>query len=129
MFDGGKIIAGIIVFLALMTFPFWYNVGQAAYKTPELQLPPKDVATKCVESTEWMRAEHMQLLDHWRDWVVRDADRVYTSKLDGHHYEMSLQKTCMKCHTSKKEFCDKCHTAAAVAPYCWDCHIEPKEEK
>ncbi|NJB69040.1 cytochrome c [Desulfobaculum xiamenense] len=125
MYDGGKIIAGIIVFLGLMTFPFWYNVGQAAYKTPELQKPAN--AKQCIETAEWMKAEHMQLLNEWRDEVVRNGNRLYTSKQSGEHFEMSLQKTCMSCHTSKKEFCDKCHDAAAVAPYCWDCHIAPKE--
>jgi len=125
MYDGGKIIAGIIVFLALMTFPFWYNVGQASYVTPELQKPAN--ATECIEDPNWMKAEHMHMLNEWRDEVVRNGNRVYTSKLNGKHYEMSLQKTCMKCHTSKEQFCDKCHTAAAVNPYCWDCHIAPKE--
>ncbi len=129
MHDGGKIIAGLIVFLGLVTFPFWYNVGSAAYKSPELQLPPKSKATQCVESTDWMKGEHMQLLDHWRDYVVRDADRVYTSRDFGTHFEMSLQKTCMECHETKEKFCDRCHDAAAVAPYCWDCHIAPKEGK
>jgi hypothetical protein len=48
----------------------------------------------------------------------------------GKEFEMSLQKTCMKCHTNKAEFCDKCHNYASVRPYCWDCHIEnPKEAK
>lgn len=128
MNDGGKIIAGLIVGLGLVTFPFWYNIGSAAYKTPELKLPPKSKAEACIEKTEWMRAEHMQLLDTWRDSVVRDGNRVYTTKSGG-HVEMSLQKTCMDCHDSKKDFCDKCHDAAAVAPYCWDCHIAPKEGK
>jgi len=128
MYDGGKIIAGLIVFLGIVGFPFWYNAGSAGYKTPELKLPPKSKATECVQKTEWMRAEHMQLLDTWRDSVVRDGNRMYTTASGG-HVEMSLQKTCMDCHDSKKEFCDKCHTAAAVDPYCWDCHIAPKEEK
>lgn len=129
MYNGGKVLAGLFVFLAILTFPFWYNASQAAYKTPELQLPPKSVATQCVEDAEWMKAEHMQLLNHWRDWVVRDGKRMYTSKLTGAHIEMSLQKSCMKCHSSKEKFCDKCHEAAAVTPYCWDCHIAPKEVK
>ncbi|GAB6175380.1 sulfate reduction electron transfer complex DsrMKJOP subunit DsrJ [Desulfobaculum senezii] len=125
MYDGGKIIAGIIVFLGLMTFPFWYNVGQAAYETPELQKPTK--AKECIEDAQWMKAEHMHLLNEWRDEVVRMNNRIYTSKKTGKHFEMSLQKTCMDCHSSKEKFCDKCHDAAAVSPYCWDCHIAPKE--
>lgn len=125
---GGKIIAGLIIFLGLVTFPFWYHMGSAAYKTPELKLPPKTVATECVESKEHMRAEHMQILDDWRDSVVRDGNRIYINA-KGAGFDMSLQNTCMKCHDTKKDFCDKCHTAAAVSPYCWDCHIAPKEKE
>lgn len=128
MYNGGKILAGLVIFLGLVTFPFWYHVGSAAYKTPELKLPAKSVATECVESKEFMRAEHMQMLDDWRDSVVRNNNRDYVN-LKGVAFEMSLQKTCMKCHDTKKDFCDKCHTAAAVSPYCWDCHIAPKEKE
>jgi hypothetical protein len=42
---------------------------------------------------------------------------------------MSLQNTCMQCHPNKAEFCDRCHNYASVKPYCWDCHVEPKEKK
>lgn len=128
MYDGGKIIAGLIIFLGLVTFPFWYNAAGAAYKTPELKLPPKSKATECVESKTFMQAEHMQMLDNWRDAVVRTGNRDYVNA-KGAHFDMSLQNTCMKCHETKKDFCDKCHTVAAVAPYCWDCHIAPKEKE
>lgn len=127
MYDGGKILIGLIIFLALITFPLWYNplFGDMAYATPELQKPKKSKV--CIEDAEWMLAEHMQLLDDWRDLVVREKNRIYVNHA-GKDYEMSLQKTCMDCHTSKKEFCDKCHNNLAVSPYCWDCHIPPKEE-
>ncbi|THB62796.1 MAG: cytochrome C, partial [Desulfovibrio sp.] len=103
-----------------------------SYTAPELALP--EGLDSCVESTEFMRREHMQLLDDWRDQVVRDANRVYVSTENFgtedapvyRMYEASLQNTCMDCHTNKAEFCDKCHAAASVEPYCWDCHIEPK---
>lgn len=126
MYNGGKILAGLIVFLALVTFPFWNNFGAKTWEQPELVLPPKDVATQCVESAQYMREKHMQLLDVWRDSVVRDSNRIYVSSLDHKEYEMSLQNTCMKCHDDKEKFCDRCHTTAAVSPYCWDCHIAPK---
>jgi len=34
MYDGGKTVAGLIVFLAAVTSPIWYNVvtGKAEYK-------------------------------------------------------------------------------------------------
>ncbi len=127
MYDATKIVAGLAVFVILATSPLWYNVitAEPADK-PELQKPPNG-ATECVEATDYMRASHMQLLDRWRDTVVRDNQRTYVSELSGKEYEMSLQKTCMNCHSNKAEFCDACHNYAAVQPYCWSCHVEPAE--
>ncbi len=129
MYNGGKIITGLILFLALITLPFWYNTVSAGYTPPDLEYPDKSVATECVEDKDWMRAEHMQLLNDWRDWVVRGGNRLYTSKKSGVSFEMSLQESCMQCHTSKEKFCDRCHDSASVNTYCWDCHIAPKEGK
>ena len=30
MYNAGKIIVGIIIFLVLVSVPFWYNCGKAA---------------------------------------------------------------------------------------------------
>ncbi len=131
MYNGGKIIAGLIIFVLLMTFPFIYNVGTANVvpepdiNTPEIQ---KLAEKKCLESKEIMRPEHMKMLNDWRDSVVRDGQTVYVNS-EGNSFTMSLQKTCMKCHSNKKNFCDKCHNYMAVKPYCWDCHIAPKESE
>ena len=136
MHNGGKIIAGLIIFVALVTFPFYNNFGKAnakpepktdtpAIKEAQALLGKKEV---CVEPKAFMKAEHMQILNDWRDSVVRDGNRIYVAS-DGKRYNMSLQNTCMKCHSNKKEFCDKCHNYMAVKPYCWDCHIAPKENK
>ncbi|MEJ2283720.1 MAG: sulfate reduction electron transfer complex DsrMKJOP subunit DsrJ [Desulfobacterales bacterium] len=127
MKDKKFIIGGIIVFLILATFPFWYNRGKAA-PPPELELTAMAKAAQvCVRSTEYMKAEHMQLLDLWRDSVVRRGDRIYVSP-GGKEYNMSLSNTCLDCHSNKAEFCDRCHNYASVRPYCWDCHIDnPKE--
>jgi hypothetical protein len=51
--------------------------------------------------------------------------RTFTA-FDGKSYTMALTQTCLKCHASKADFCDRCHNYAGVAPYCWDCHIDPK---
>jgi hypothetical protein len=87
-----------------------------------------ELERKCVESKAFMRTEHMQLLNNWRDSVVRDGYRQYISTTSGKHFNMSLQNGCMNCHSNKKKFCDQCHNYMAVKPYCWDCHIAPKEE-
>lgn len=128
MYDKGKVIAGIVIFVVIITFPFWYNRGKAA-PAPEPQLTAKAKAAKaCILPKEEMRTEHMQMLDEWRQTVVRDTKRVYVAA-DGKEYNMSLSNTCMDCHSVKSEFCDRCHNYANVDPFCWDCHIYPEEKK
>jgi len=128
MNDRNKIIAGLIVFLAVFTLPVWYNLGKAA-PAPELKLTDKAKEAKtCVMSTDYMRANHMQVLDLWRHSVVRNAERTFVNT-EGKAFDMSLSNTCLDCHSNKADFCDKCHDYASVSPYCWDCHIDnPKGE-
>ena len=127
MYDAGKVIAGIIIFLCLITFPVWYNVvvGKAAY-IPELKIVTQE--RQCVESTGYMRTNHMQLLNEWRNTVVREGNRVYVAS-DGRKYDMSLARTCLKCHVNKADFCDKCHNYVEVTPTCFNCHVVPEERK
>jgi hypothetical protein len=128
MYDAGKIVAGLAVFAVLATSPLWMNaISAESPERPEIVGPPNG-AVECVESREYMAANHMDLLDVWRDRVVRDDERNYTSEMSGKTYEMSLSNTCMDCHSNKSQFCDSCHTYAAVQPYCWSCHVEPREE-
>ncbi len=125
MYDAGKILGLLVIFVLFVTTPFWSNFGKAAPK-PEPKLPKE--YTKCVEPKAFIRAEHMQLLRLWRYDVVRKNMRVYINS-EGKPINMSLQNECMKCHNSKKEFCDACHNYMAVHPYCWNCHIPPEERK
>ena len=126
MYDGGRIITGLVIALALFLFPFYWNAGLAG-KVPETELTPRAKEAKvCVEETGFMRTNHMKLLDQWRHQVVRDGQRYYTAK-DGQTYYKSLQITCMDCHSNKANFCDRCHDYIEIAPRCWDCHIAPQE--
>lgn len=120
-----KIAIGVIFLFIIITLPFVYNLtaGKPAPR-PELEMPVGH--TQCVEGTKYMTDYHMDLLDEWRDEVVRDGKKTYASKEYGTEYEMSLTRTCMDCHTSKENFCDRCHNYADVDPYCWDCHLESK---
>jgi hypothetical protein len=133
MNDKKWIILGLAIFLGLFTFPLWYNIlikaGKAA-PAPEVVLTEKAKAAKqCVMSTEYMKAEHMQLLDLWRHSVVRNAKREFVNP-EGKTFNMSLSNTCLDCHSNKAEFCDRCHNYASVRPYCFDCHIDnPKGEE
>ncbi len=136
IYNGGPIFIGIVVFLAVALFPFYSNVGKVNAKpepktdTPAiLEYEKLNGKKECVESKEWMRGEHMQLLNQWRDSVVRDDNRGYVSTANHKRFNMSLQNGCMHCHSNKKKFCDECHNYLSVKPYCWDCHIQPVEKE
>ena len=128
MYDKGKIITGLVIFIGLITYPIWGSFGDDVAK-PEPVIANGD---HCIESAEYMRANHMQILNDWRDDVVRNNNRIYVSQQYGTEFEKSLSSagktSCMSCHSNKEEFCDSCHNYTAVDPYCWECHIEPKEE-
>jgi hypothetical protein len=132
MYDANKILPGIVIFVALAAAPFLYNKGAgfAGYKPdPKIDTPAiKELGAKklCVEPKAFMRAEHMKLLNEWRDAALRDGKRVYVSST-GKQYEINLQNGCLKCHSNKKKFCDECHNYMGVSPYCWTCHTERKE--
>ena len=128
MYDGGKIITGLIIGLGLFLSPFFYNAGKA-FRPPEPELTAKAKEAKvCVASTDYMKSNHMHLLDEWRQTVVRNGERYYKSA-NGKVYYKSLQVTCLDCHSNKSKFCDECHNYIGMKPFCWQCHIEPKENK
>jgi hypothetical protein len=146
MYKGGKIIASLIIFVAFLSFPFFYNMGKANagpdvdLNTPALQ---QQSYKGCVESPEFMRANHMQLLNQWREEAVRNGQTVYVNS-QGTEFDISLQDTCLKCHSTEAEkaaqtggvsnpatdatpaFCASCHDYSAVETTCWTCHFEPK---
>jgi len=117
------ILAALVLFLGLVTSPFWYaRAAGLTARGPEPKLPTSERA--CLMPTEYMRTSHMDLLMTWRDTVVREHQRTWTAP-DGKAHTISLTGTCLRCHDNKAEFCDKCHDYAGVAPYCWDCHVDP----
>ena len=123
MNDKGRILVGLAVFVILVTFPFWSRLAAAGeIARPELSLPAD--ATECIEDTPFMTANHMDLLNQWRNAVVREGEREYTST-SGETYLMSLTGTCLDCHGSRDDFCTRCHDYSNVEPACWDCHVEP----
>lgn len=148
MYKGGKIIASLIIFVAFLTFPFFYNMGKANAGPENLEANKKLTAnTQCVEPASYMLANHMQLLNEWRQAYVRDGQTKYTNS-QGETFEVNLD-TCTKCHstgaasntagmsnpasntagasntattTTSDQFCVSCHNYASVEPTCWSCH-------
>ncbi len=124
------IMAGLVVFVLAVLSPFWFNLITSTQAAPKPELLGKAAKVKkCVLDKYEMRAEHMFLLDVWRDSVVRDAARKYTGT-NGETFNMSLstgENSCLGCHEDKAKFCDSCHDYASVSPYCWECHTNPKE--
>jgi hypothetical protein len=149
MNDKPRIIAGLAVCLILALFPIWYGFASGgATGRPDLEYPDRTDQTlfaseadyHCVEDVGYIRASHMELLNQWRNAVVRDGERYYTSRDYGDRYEMSLTGTCMRCHQNREAFCARCHEYADVKSYhrldafaenqppqygvfCWDCHL------
>ena len=121
MNDKPKIIVGLVIAMIALTSPFWYTLAAGGATTPELVVPEG----KCVEDAEYMRANHMDLLNQWRDRVVRQGQKEHTSS-SGTKHLMSLTKTCMGCHDKREDFCKRCHDYANVQPTCWSCHHESK---
>ncbi len=90
----------------------------------------KGKGDKCVAPTEYMRRNHMDLLDHQRDDTVIDGIRTERFSLKG----------CVSCHAVKGEdgravtvkderhFCASCHLYAAVNMDCFDCHASRPDE-
>jgi hypothetical protein len=130
-YDVRKIAAGIVVFVVLITFSFWYG-KEKIFPPPAPDLNTPAIAQMkeklCVEDTSFMRTNHMKLLNAWRDSVAREGNRLYTAK-NGSVYQMSLSGTCLQCHSNKEQFCDRCHNSVAAKPTCFSCHIIPEVKK
>lgn len=112
-------IAAIILFFAVVSFPFIYNsfsVGlfSNAAAEPELKILKKG---KCVAETSWMRQNHMKMLMHVREDAVREGIRVVNKSFHG----------CISCHPNRDEFCDTCHSYVGAKPECWNCHHYPEK--
>lgn len=129
------VVPALLIFLGLFTSPVWYNAafGQTEWEEPVVAASAGD---ECVLPAAEMRFEHMELLDDWRDEVVREHTRFRDEALQNGkrvHVEIeratgfrekSLTNTCLGCHTDRESFCDRCHGYAGEDPYCWDCHVE-----
>ena len=124
MYDAGKILAGLAVFVVLVATPCWWNAVQGAGREPPAIEKPV-AGTSCVLPADEMRREHMQLLIRWRDEVVRRDERVARDAA-GRPVKKSLTESCLACHRGREKSCDRCHQWLDVQVYCWDCHSDAR---
>ena len=126
MYDRGKILIGIGVFLVLVLLPAWYVAARGGQnEIPEIDRTTK--APTCMRDPAWMRASHMDLLDEWRHDVVRGTGPSWDTDTGGTRRPKSLTGTCLGCHASQQAFCARCHDSMGVNNSCWDCHHIPGE--
>ncbi len=91
----------------------------------------KGKGESCVDDTDFMRLNHMDLLRHDRDKTIRQGNRDIKYSL----------KECISCHAvdgpdekamtveSPEHFCRACHDYAAVKIDCFQCHASRPELK
>ena len=109
-------LAGSLVLLPLAISVVVFLVGQVrADEATFLDMPDESHET-CVlgHDTAYMRFHHMNVLKELRDWGVRDGRERRATFLE-----------CVKCHTSRVEFCDRCHVEVNLFPDCFTCHYYP----
>lgn len=127
MADRGRIMFGLGAFLVVAAYPLWSAVAaEGNGDRPALERAVDRVdSTDCIEDTVFMKAHHHELLNDWRQAVIRDEEREYAST-SGRTWEMSLTGTCLGCHASSEAFCTRCHDYADAKPTCFDCHVVPE---
>ena len=99
----------------------WVGMSPAQAGAPKPVIEKAVKGQQCVEDTEYMRKNHMKVLDHHRDKTVIEGIRTKKHSL----------KECINCHASEKtgsvakskdDFCVSCHSYAAVKIDCFECH-------
>lgn len=117
-------ILGSLLLIASISMS--YAADDRAGSRVTLPKYPEPVGEKCVEPTDVMRREHMNLIQHQRDETLRKGIRGISAK-----YSL---KDCIDCHAgydeqnkpipinAKDQFCESCHTYAAVSIDCFSCH-------
>jgi len=93
---------------------------------------PKGKGDKCVEDTDFMRKNHMEILLHQRDETMHRGIRTKQHSL----------KECIECHVvnddagqavnhlNPKHFCVQCHQYTSVSIDCFECHASrPRAKK
>ncbi len=104
------------------------SAGDSRVPMPSFMEPTN--AEQCVEPTDFMRRNHMNLILHQRDETMHKGIRTTKYSL----------KQCINCHAADykggseeaqaQHFCVSCHQYAAVQPDCFQCHsLKPETTK
>jgi predicted CXXCH cytochrome family protein len=128
MLSSRSAIAWVVVIAALMLLRVAVPAGTEEPNPATSRVPLPGISRGqgefCVEDTDFMRRNHMNLLMHQRDETVQQGIRENKHSL----------KECISCHAipgpdsialtvaSPKHFCRSCHDYAAVKIDCFDCH-------
>jgi len=119
----------LMLVLVGMTSLAYAAEKQSAANGGLLPIIPMGQGDSCVEDTDFMRRNHMDLLKHQRDETMKEGIR-------GKPYSL---KECLSCHavdgpdaipvtvSSPQHFCRSCHDYAAVSIDCFQCHASRPE--
>ena len=126
--DGWRAAGRAWLFAALTALAAIVATPAAAADAATASRVPRPTVTasapgKCVEETQFMLRNHMELLQHHRDLTVHQGVRTTQHSL----------ANCVTCHASKETgrvtgskdaFCEGCHRYAAVKLDCFECHSD-----
>jgi hypothetical protein len=125
MYDGKKITVGLVLFLGLMTLPFWHTLGKPI-PAPQISLDTPQIAKlqekRCLEPNSYMRVSHMKFLRAWKNTVTRKGNRIFVSS-SGKEVTNGFPQACLSCHSNKEQFCDRCHEYVGARTNCYHCHV------
>ena len=119
-------LAGLLVGITSIPDPVYAEQDKDGGLLPVI---PRGRGDACVEDTDFMRRNHMELLKHQRDETT----------LKGVRSERYSLKECLSCHVvygadatpvttaSPAHFCRSCHDYAAVSIDCFQCHASRPE--
>ncbi len=122
-------IVMLTLVLVSMTGPAYAVEEPGAGNGELLPVIPMGQGDSCVEDPDYMRRNHMNLLEHQRDETMLKGIR-------GNPYSL---KECISCHavngpdaipvtvSSPQHFCRSCHDYAAVSIDCFQCHASRPE--
>jgi predicted CXXCH cytochrome family protein len=124
-----RLPASLLVFVVGLSSIMGAAEAQDAKGGVPLPAIPMAKGANCVEDTDFMRRNHMDMLDHQRDETVHRGVRTKQYSL----------KECLNCHVvqgpdakpvtsaSPQHFCRSCHDYAAVSIDCFQCHASRPE--